>query len=525
MDYSSKEIKKKNCKIPYTLITIAIILIALGLSGKVIDYEYIVPKPTAKNEYQNTYYFFYNANETGKYALYNENGKKITENLYDEFGQIINDTAYIKQDDKYGIIDIYGKNLVELGKYKSIERVGFFYKVTDSNDKTYLIDSDEKIIYDKENSEINKGLYYNYYYITDKTNNTYTYYNYKGEEIVSLPIYENVEKPFASYESDYIGIYYNNMIYMYNVETKKEVTKFDIDKYVYISYVNKEYEAIFLNATWIDKTARFVYEGKYYNLDDKCDKIIPTTGSILCQSNDRHSTVYMLDENFNLTFKIENTLFMSNSTYATTSTENKNSVDFYSDGKLVKTVDCLEVSSTGEYTKDLYRIKSVKNDSCPNSDEKYKFYTTSGDVAFDKSFTDVTKFDDNGLAIVSEDGTNYYLINKQGEKVSKEYTKITASDTSKFYVTVLDEKYGALDSTGKVLFKNEYKSISYKEINTNSDTFIALQKEEGEYILYNMRNHRKNKYKADDVKTTEHYIYTKKDDVKYCYTYNGVLLK
>ena len=53
-------------------------------------------------------------------ALFNEDGKKLTDFIFTSTSDFVNGTALVKKDDAYGIINANGKMTVDFGKYNYI---------------------------------------------------------------------------------------------------------------------------------------------------------------------------------------------------------------------------------------------------------------------------------------------------------------------------------------------------------------------------------------------------------------------
>ena len=58
------------------------------------------------------------------------------------------------------------------------------------------------------------------------------------------------------------------------------------------------------------------------------------------------------------------------------------------------------------------------------SDDTEEYYNIKGERLNKENYVDVTSFNDEGYAIVSEDEENYYAINKDFQKVTDEYNNI-----------------------------------------------------------------------------------------------------
>ena len=83
---------------------------------------------------------FWLPNNDGKVAIFNVDGKQLTEFIYTAgSNSFINDTAFVKNEkEEYAIITSLGKELVKFGKYEKITDIGAGYIAKDSNGKNFL---------------------------------------------------------------------------------------------------------------------------------------------------------------------------------------------------------------------------------------------------------------------------------------------------------------------------------------------------------------------------------------------------
>ena len=130
----------------------------------------------------------------------------------------------------------------------------------------------------------------------------------------------------------------------------------------------------------------------------------------------------------------------------------------------------------------------------------YQYYTFSGKKAFKTIFKDAQDFDKNGLAVVSKDGEKYYLMNKEGKKVSKNYVSIQYLDKGYYAAYETNSKYEVIDKKGQVVINDyfmseakifEFDGVVYGILNKSGTTYLYNMDEqesvfslEGEYVLY-----------------------------------------
>ena len=154
-------------------------------------------------------------------------------------------------------------------------------------------------------------------------------------------------------------------------------------------------------------------------------------------------------------------------------------------------------------------------------DNGYEYYNKDAKKAISENFKYASSFDKNGVAKVSNDGTNYYLINKKGKKISKEYTSIS-SYVDYYQVTNKDGEKGVINKKGEVIIDLKYSSINIKEVR---DTFYAITtSSKGKYALYNLDSKKLVKESKNQITISDHYIKVTGDSKTSYYTYKDKLI-
>ena len=164
---------------------IIIIIILLAVAGcAFVGYKIFSKDKTKKENFdikETTSFFLQNS--VSKYALFNENGKQLTEFLYTRVEDFVNGYAVVEIDDQEGIINENGKMTVPLNKYKYITLKGGLYSVSEITEKSYnkyLIDGNGKILYDLDKVDVNSFTDVDTYLIIElKEENKYTVINYE----------------------------------------------------------------------------------------------------------------------------------------------------------------------------------------------------------------------------------------------------------------------------------------------------------------------------------------------------------
>jgi len=519
---TNQNIKPKNNK-KIIFIIIAILIIIVSVIGFLC-----LKEDKNKNENQdfdiNSSNAFFIQDKDKKYALFNDDGKQLTEFIFTSTSKFVNGTSVVKKDDAYGIIDTNGNMTVDFGKYSYIAAAAGLYQVLGENYHYFLIDGTGKVLYDLQDYSLNTFVTGYYSILEEKSTNTYKVLNYQGKVMTSFPIVKTVkDKPSTNEEEGYVSVFYNNKNFILNGKTGEEVISFNDSLHYCINNVSEDGKIITLNSCvgWLesqDETYyKFIKDGKLYDLSDKCDDVYYSNGNLFCSKDYK---TYILDKNLNVGVDISNKIYVNNDTYAQNSEESVDSVDFYENGKVVKNVPCRGIKTAGYSEKGIYILSTPYSRSCGTSAGTYEYYNTKGENIFDKSFARAENFDKNGLAKVSDDDKYYYLIDSTGKKISDEYSNIFLSND--YYIVTKNKMNGIIDKDGKQIVECKYSKV---DITKKQNKYYAkLTTPDSKYITYDITKKSEVLNFESSPSYYDHYIFVSKNNNKQYYSYNGKLL-
>lgn len=518
--------KKSNKNIKKILLIVVAILVVGGVAFA--GYKFFTKDKDNNKEFditQTTAFFLQDANS--KYALFNEDGKQLTEFIYTRVGSFVNGTATVETAEGEGIINAEGKLTVPIGKYKYISSSGGLYEATESTEESYnkyLINGSGKVLYDLDEITVRDFIGADTYSILEyEKENKYTVINYEGKELVSFPKVDDdeVDDPSTNEQDNYISVYYNNKNWIFNVVTGKQVASFDSELHYCVNNISEDENIITLNScvSWFqsqDQTYyKFIKDGKLYDKTGECDKVTQNQGNLFCHKD---YDEYLLDSNLNVGIETSGKAYNNSNSYVMNNSGSFNGVDFYQNGKVVKNVSCRTLKETGYMKSDIYILGTYYSRDCGTESGTYDFYKSNGEKLIEKSFARAEKFDSNGLAKVSEDKTNYYLIDKNGKQVGGSYSNISLS--SDYYVITKDELKGIMDKEGNEILPCTYSRI---DITTRQNKkYAKLTTSDSKYIIYDLNN-KKEVFSLDASPNTnyEHYITTSSNGKTQYYTYSG----
>lgn len=439
-------------------------------------------KEESSNDVVSTNAFFLK-NKDSKYALFDDEGNKLTDFEFDRVGKFVNDNAKVTKGEKVGVISSSGKMTVDFGKYKNIDPVGGIYKVRGEKYDYTLIDGQGNKLFDLEDKDTKNFIEINLTLLLDKKEETYTILDRHGKTITSFAYDEDADSPKANEVDDVVAIHYNGKIYVLDQQKGELITKFNSDTVYGVARVFPDKDMIVLG-TSSGEGNKIIEKGKLVEFDSACKRLrLDENENILCEVDGKK---FFLDEKYKKQDSSYLTAYYNNKSYVKNNEKTFGGVDFYKNGKLVKNVPCRKISEVGPMYHELYVLGTYSSTTCNTKAGYYEIYNANGEKAIDQTFMKVEPFDKNGYAIVSEDRTDFYLIDKKGKKVSKKYDKIMSSKG--YYVTVKNNQRGILDKKGKEIIPTKYDRIEHYNIHGND--YISLKDEKQNTIVYNMKENK-----------------------------------
>ena len=462
--------------------------------------------------------------DDGKYALFNDEGKKLTDFVYTYAGSFKNGATIVEKGDQKGVINSNGKMVIDFGKYKYISRDASLYTVTDEKYQKYLLNAKGKKIADLNDKELSTYISENDEYFSilhDKAKKEFKVLDIDGNTIISFKEVSD-DEPTVSSDSGYLSVYYDNTNYIIDLLNGKKILDFKADVHYCINYVDKDGKTMTLNSCVSsyksqDKvTYRIIKDNKLYDVSDKCDKIYLYDNRFTCTKG---YDEYLLDDKFNVGILIDDTYYQNNDVYVRNNEKSFGGVDFYNNGKLVTNVACRKIYDDGYIKDGIFLLSTYYSRDCGTESGTYEFYNAKGEKAFDKTFAKADDFDRNSFAIVSEDKENYYLIDTKGKKVSGDYDSIYARNY--YYETRKDGKEGALDTKGNLIVEAKYEDIY--EYDHNGDIYLVFNDNDSKYTLYSMDKEKEITKFDGKPDFNDSYISVSKNGKKEYYTYAGKL--
>lgn len=429
----------------------------------------------------------------------------------------------------FGVIDGKGDNEIAFGNIFSASLYGNRYiisKFTNDGLKMGLLDSNLKEItrYKYDNLAYSKAgvfLYTEGDTMGIMNNDGKEIYSYKVDEVDDKNISIEVSNLDDKSSSDtYAKIKVNSSSTIINTNTGKEVYKYTLDDIRVLDnnvfYIRNEDGN---NKYFVIKDDKIIYETTEYKrlrVEDLNSYI-----AIAIKEDASIDYINMLNkEKINKEGNVEYT---------------------YSDGVVVQEMYNFS-SSKVEYTvitpkkilSTFSNIKSVDNTyvngymKIVTDNDKYSFINKKGNIITKKEYEEVTDFNKNGFAIVSNDGS-YGVIDSSGKEIlDLKYDNIKFLDDTLFnniykktkeqlFIFEDNNKYGIINANGKVLVKAIYSD--FKTVTTKYP--IIKVKYNNENMLLNLESYKDlNIDSSGDVQIYEDYIATSDS----YFNYNGEVI-
>lgn len=414
-------------------------------------------------------------NSHDQYHVFNMEGKRLNKEGFDNDVKFKNGYGIIEKNGKQGIIDVDGKISVKLGKYHDIKSVGYLFSGVNSKGHRELINGDGDKISDLKHDKLHSvdGVDV----IVLETKDKYEVLDAAGKSLVDFDK-ENKSKLRLNADSinNLLAVQYNDKEYLIDGNKSELVIDFDSNKLFKIIGIDKN--KILLG--YIPKDAKvkgadfkLINDGKMaFESDDKYSSMYLKDGQIIAEKK-QILTNDLLNDEGKAVLAITHRNYINDHTYVEQNKIDLDKLDFYKDGKKIKTVDGLTINEYDPIAKEgCYLLKTIDSAKLGIVGNQYYFYNADGKKINKDPLIQAQPFNDTKLAIVSENGKESYLINKKGKKVSGFYDNITYIG-NKMYSARKDNQLTVLDDKGHKVVDGEYNQAVVAMVDGNC--YLLLQ--------------------------------------------------
>lgn len=363
---------------------------------------------------------FFLKNDEGKYALFGEDGKRKTDFIFTEANDFFNKLSCVKNDKgQEAVIDENGKYFIRPGKHDYISQAGSLFAVDIDDDFNY------KVINSKKQNILQGGLSLDVdildyiSYITAVSDGEKTkIVDYDGR------LYDTYNEDYGDAETaesddNIVAVACEKKVYVYNLKTRKKLCefepKYEISRFENINVESSdEYNAFAIKLSRDDEPYRIYRNNKLLLTlsTDECDggfEFYKNGFSYELDNKDGRRVV----DNKGKEIVDEASIIIDGDSYVK---EDSDYITFYDNNKETKKFSKKDYKDVweAEYNDVIIMV----------SDDTEEYYNIKGERLNKANYVDVTSFNDEGYAIVSEDEENYYAINKDFQKVTDEYNNI-----------------------------------------------------------------------------------------------------
>ena len=398
-------------------------------------------------------------------------GQRKTAYLYDKYVAVGDQGFLVYQGKKTSYLSNTGKTLIDYQSGKTLQNIGQLIVSQDKDKNVIIYNSEGKQLY-KSSKKVKIAVY-------------------------GLPVIYQ-DKQYAVLDTD------GNVFY----ESKKEISYASFyNSFIVICQGNKT--VIYDTSSQDDERLSVKIEGQFDMLYQDFDK------GYLLQDSQAKRLVFV-DKNGKVQFDMENHIdsatISKETIYAKKGEEtylisldgkiNVKATSYYNDCHNYLVKNDSNVYGAHQFVNDDKQIdvKGIQLNPEVNKvngsvfpvyvqSKGYQYYSFNGKEKIKTYFKYADDFTKEGVAIVSKDGEKYYLIDRTGKKISKQYQMLKYIGNGYYAGYKTTSKYVVLDSKGTKVINDYFMGES--EIYVFDDETYGLFNKSGTTHIYNMNDYEK----------------------------------
>lgn len=451
------------------------------------------------------------------YALYNTEGKKLTDYLYQSY-QEVEGIGYIvrNQNNQVGLISSNGKELIAFGEYELLEATDQMFFATKKtevkedtkkndtetaddkdideikqieknqflNENLYVLDSNGKVLYsaNAETSIMRSGL------PIIKKDNEYIVLCQDGEELY----HDSGEIKYAYSSQDHslfiIGLTEQEKLYYPDTKKKDDLKELTIETLGHFQFLLQNengallYDSDLKTIIYIDFKNEEIYQHPF----DADKAYYDDSGNMILESQQKQYIFSGKDNPIAL-----NTYYLSSLTYLRRYDKVYGPHTIIKEGKESGELENVQLSPIVRhlYT-EVYPVYVLS--------EGYVYYNFEGKKVIDQTYLEADIFDIMGRAVVQLDETGYSLIDENGKVLTNHvYNQIKYIGSSYYAVYNDSGLFGIIDKEGKEVLPVEYLYLPETPIiEFDGESYLFVGKNGRSYI-YDMNNKMKEVFSVE----------------------------
>lgn len=447
------------------------------------------------------------------YALYNQNGKKLTDYLYTDYEEV-KDTGFIVTNDKKqkGFISLKGEEIIPFGEYETLEAVNQMLYATKAVKKET---TKKKIIKKKplvkRSTTQSQFVYENLYVLNGKGEVLYTASKdtainktglpliYKDKKYIILyqdgqTLLETNEK--VTYATQYndaqyavIGTDKTTYFYTFDSEdnTHKKLDLKTVGQYQIMTsneFMSND-ESVVNSAILYDKNLKnLIYvnatDQKFLSYAVACDQIYYDDNNNIILKNNKHILLYVPGQTaIELT-----TYYYSGEKYLVRSQKVYGPHTIYKNQKKQGQLKNCQLYPVAQLiSSEIFPVYTKTG---------YQYYNFDGKKVIDKVYLEASPFDKNQRAVVKEKKEGYTLINDAGVSLTnKVYENIQYIGSSYYAVYNKEGIFGIIDVDAKEILPVEYTTLPESPIVKYNNTNYLILGKNGRSYVYDIEDNMK----------------------------------
>ncbi len=500
--------EKKSKRGLFIGLAIGAVALVGGMVGIIVGLNQTDPtNPKANLTYSKAFF----VGNDGKYTLWNNEGKRLTEDEYSYKSDFIGGHAYAKKGDQVGVIDENGQATIEFGKFGSISQKGGLFLAQDGNTKTYyFLTGAGKELLHGEQIDV---YYYNLSsaFAVAKLDGKLYLYNYAGKLLYETDVVDGAKDVKFDNSYDFGAFYYNDKNIIFDARNGEILATIDGPRYTF-EEISTNREKVLLENYNESGKYKLIAGGKIYDLDET--KYYSFTALNDLVGYDNFSEIALLNDDYKVARRVSTYLALKDYNNFATANDNGD-VEIYQNGQVIKTfTDDADITS-GILYEDLYGISNGGS---------YKFYHLDGSVAINHDYKEIkTLFDEHHHAVVSDEVNEYYLIDNNGNRIGEGTARQISVKGGGYEFRNIDSKYAIGNKSGERITDYKYNSTYYRSAAVDRNIWTGRNDVES----YDVIDADKKKVILENVNVQSFYAdyFTVKNSegkTEY-YTYDGVL--
>lgn len=464
------------------------------------------------------------------YALYNSDGKKLTDYLYKTY-QEVSGIGYIvtNEQDEVGLISLKGKEMIACGEYETLVSSQQMLMATKKVEKK---DDDKKEDTKEKKEEVPTFVNANLYVL--KSNGKVLYEAdekiaimasglpvlKQGDEYIVLyndgdELYKGEKAVLYAYCQDssiIIGFEDGEKIYYPNVENKKELVELNVETVGHYQFLLGNDKGALLYDKTLKSMLYVQYETKKtYVHELAIDKAYYDDGNNIILESNKQLYIYAAEKEPTRLTSYYNSAY----TYLVRSKDIYGPHQIYKESQNVGQLeDCQLYPSPQLIYADIFPVYIMN--------KGYVYYNYDGKRVIDTIYMEAEPFDDSRMAIVKVLDDGYSLIDEKGKVITNDtYDQIKY--IGNLYYVVYNEigVFGVIDKDGKEILPLEYTSLPEEPlIQYDGDLYLHVVKNGRSYV-YNTSDKMKEVFSVEGELTYhdqgyfsyEHQYYTIEGEV------------